>query len=96
MHYNCSAMARQSETQITFRLPRALAARLDRLARASARKRSELLRDAAEAYVDVATSAGRNPASDRVRALFGSVRTGIPDLAERHSEYMKRVLARGR
>ncbi len=89
-------MARQAETQITFRLPKALADRLDRLARASARRRSELLREAAEAYVDVATATVGDRPSDRVRSLLGSVRTGIPDLAEHHSEYVKRVLRRGR
>ena len=89
-------MARASETQVTFRLPRALANRLDRLARATSKRRSQLLREAAEVYVDiVAAEPGDRPA-ERVRGLIGSLHTGVPDLAERHGDYVKRVLRRGR
>ena len=96
LHYICHAMVRQSETQITFRLPRALARRLDELARQSARPRSEVLRDAVAAYVDTAVSGlGTRPA-DRVKSLIGSVHSGKPDLGTRHSEYVKQLLGRRR
>jgi len=54
------------------------------------------LREAAEAYVDVAGAVAGDAPAERVRGLIGSVRTGIQDLAEHHSEYVKRILRRGR
>jgi predicted DNA-binding protein len=89
-------MARQSEAQVTFRLARELVQRVDRLARASGRGRSAILREAAEAYVDVAGAVAEDAPAERVRGLIGSVRTGIPNLAEHHSDYVKRILRRGR
>lgn len=86
-------MARHSEAQITFRLSRRLARRIDQLARRSGRKRSEVLRDAAAAYVEFADAT--EPPAGRVRDLIGSVESGIPDLAERHSAYLKKLLAHG-
>ena len=96
LHYICNAMVRQSETQITFRLPKALAQRLDKLARESARPRSEILRDAIAAYMDTAVAGFDMRPSDRVKALIGSVHSGKPDLGTRHSEYVKQLLRRGR
>jgi hypothetical protein len=34
--------------------------------------------------------------AERVRDLIGSIHSGIPDLAERHREYLVKKLRRGR
>lgn len=92
MHYICNAMARHS--QFTFRLPAGLAGRIDRYARSTGRKRSDVVRQATEAYLDALEGTSVKPA-ERAGNLIGSIRSGVPDLAERHSEYLKRIL-RGR
>jgi len=89
-------MVRRSDTQITFRLSRDLARRIDRLARGARRRRSEVLREAAEAYVELAEGGTGDRPTQRVRDLIGSLKTGVPDLAARHSEYLKHTLRRGR
>lgn len=91
-HYNRNVM-KQTTAQVTFRLPRRLVSRLDQLARRRRTKRSEILREAAEAYVDFETSHTTPRPYGQVKNLIGSVRSGIPDLAERHSEYLKQILA---
>ncbi|MCC6766204.1 MAG: hypothetical protein IT293_16210 [Deltaproteobacteria bacterium] len=70
--------------------------KVDRVARASGRRRSDVLRDATSAYVEVVVSGSADAPAERVRALIGSVHTGTPGLADRHSEYVKRILRRGR
>jgi metal-responsive CopG/Arc/MetJ family transcriptional regulator len=82
-------MARQSDTQVTFRLSGDLSRRIDRLARRAGRRRSDVLREAAEAYVELAEGAGHDRPADRVRDLIGSLNSAVPDLAARHSEYLK-------
>jgi predicted DNA-binding protein len=96
VHYIGDAMARQGDAQVTFRLNRDLARRIDRLAREAGRRRSEVLREAAEAYVDLAEGGTDERPAERVRDLIGSLRSGVPDLAARHSEYLQRTLRRGR
>lgn len=64
--------------QIVARIPRELASRLRRRARALGRKRSEVIRMALEAYL------GGQPAGtvwDRVKHLSGIVSGGPPDLS---------------
>ena len=89
-------MAAAAETQITFRLPLALARRVDRVARQSGLLRSQILRTAAEAYVQVAEDDGAPPPIERVKDLIGSLRSGVPDLAERHREHLAEALRVGR
>ena len=84
---------KQATAQVTFRLPRRLVSRLDQLARRRRTKRSEILREAAEAYVDFETSRTTPRPYERVKNLIGSAQSGIPDLAERHSAYLKQILA---
>jgi len=96
VHYLGDAMARQRDAQVTFRLNRDLVRRIDRLAREAGRRRSEVLREAAEAYVDLAEGGTGERPAERVRDLIGSLKTGVPDLAARHSEYLQRTLRRGR
>jgi RHH-type rel operon transcriptional repressor/antitoxin RelB len=84
------------ERQLTVRIPADLAKRLDRAERVTNRRRSELVRLALEQFLQ---GPGGSPAVrpiDLVRDLIGSIDTGIPDLAERHREYLSQRLRRGR
>jgi len=81
------------ERQLTMRLPADLAAKLERTARRSKRKRSEVVRQALEHFLD--TEPEVRPI-ERVRDLLGSVASGRPDLGRRHRDYLIRRLRRGR
>jgi predicted DNA-binding protein len=81
------------ERQLTMRLSADLATKLERSARRLKRKRSEVVREALEQYLD--TQLEMRPI-ERVRDLLGSVASGRPDLGQRHREYLTRRLRRGR
>ena len=82
-------------TQLTVRLPEDLSRLLSSAARRSRRKPSEIVRLALRQYLEpVPDRPGW--AYDRVADLIGSIDSGIPDLAERHSEYFLESLKRGR
>ena len=80
------------DTQLTLRLPEALAERLEKAAKQQRRKRSAVVRLALEQYLDVETSV--RPI-ERVRHLLGSIESGVPDLGQRHREHLIRRLKRG-
>ncbi|HYA29769.1 MAG TPA: ribbon-helix-helix protein, CopG family [Acidobacteriota bacterium] len=81
------------DRQLTMRLPSDLAAKLDRSAKRLKRKRSEVLREALEQYLD--TQPELRPI-ERVRDLLGSIASGRPDLGQRHRDHLIRRLRRGR
>lgn len=81
------------ERQLTMRLPADLAAKLERSARRLKRKRSEVVREALEQYLD---SQPELRPIERVHDLLGSVSSGRPDLGQRHRDYLIRRLRRGR
>jgi metal-responsive CopG/Arc/MetJ family transcriptional regulator len=81
------------ERQLTMRLPADLATKLERSAKRLKRKRSEVVREALEQYLDTVPEV--HPI-ERVRDLIGSVASGRPDLGQRHREYLTRRLRRGR
>lgn len=81
--------------QITVRLPDRLGKALELAKRRSRRKASDIVRMALSEYLRVEVQKGERPA-DRVRGLLGSLASGIPDLAERHREYILESLKRGR
>ena len=81
------------ERQLTMRLPAALAEELERSARRLKRKRSEVVREALEHFLD--TQPEVRPI-ERVRDLLGSIESGRPDLGRRHRDYLIRRLRRGR
>ncbi|MBI4266457.1 MAG: hypothetical protein HY657_18960 [Acidobacteria bacterium] len=83
------------QDQITVRLPADLGRMLRRVSRQLRRKRSDVVRMALETYLQVETPAGERPAA-RVRNLIGSLSSGVPDLAERHRQYVLEALQRGR
>jgi metal-responsive CopG/Arc/MetJ family transcriptional regulator len=82
-------------SQITVRLPDDLSRALRAAARKSQRRTSEIVRMALRAYLEPAPAA-RGKAYDRIRHLIGAFDSGIPDLAEKHSEYFLESLRRGR
>ena len=81
------------ERQLTMRLPAELAAKLERSARRLKRKRSEVVRQALEHFLD--TRPDVRPI-ERVRDLLGGVASGRPDLGQRHRDYLIHRLRRGR
>jgi len=78
---------------LSVRLPADLAAKLERSAKRLKRKRSEVVREALEQYLE--TQPELRPI-ERVRDLLGSVSSGRPDLGQRHRDYLIRRLRRGR
>jgi Arc/MetJ-type ribon-helix-helix transcriptional regulator len=83
------------QDQITVRLPAELSQALRRASRRLRRKNSDVVRMALEAFLGAGDRRGARPA-DRVRGLIGSLTSGVPDLAERHREYIIEALRRGR
>lgn len=81
------------ESQLTLRLPGALASKLDRSAKRLKRKRSDVVRLALEQFLD--TEPDTRPI-ERVRDLLGRVESGIPDLGQNHREHLIRRLRRGK
>lgn len=84
------------ERQLTLRMSVALAVQLDRAARAMRRKRSEVVRLALERYLDTPEALAPPRPIEVTRDLLGSLRSGIPDLGQRHREYLLRQLRRVR
>ena len=80
------------ESQLSLRLPEALANKLERSARRLRRKRSDVMRLALEQFLDAELDI--RPI-ERVRDLLGRVESGIPDLGQRHREHLIRRLRRG-
>ena len=81
------------ESQLTLRLPRELAKKLERAAKQQKRKRSDVVRQALENFLSDEPYA--HPV-ERVRDLLGSVESGLPDLGQKHREYLVRRLRRAR
>ena len=81
------------DSQLTLRLPAELAERLERLARRRKRKRSDLVRQALEQFLD--TEPEVRPV-EKVRDLLGCFESGLPDLGQRHRDYLIQRLRRGR
>jgi Arc/MetJ-type ribon-helix-helix transcriptional regulator len=81
--------------QITVRLPDYLDLALRKRADQLQRKPSEVVRTALQEFLDATEPyAGRR--GHRVKSLIGSLDSGIPDLAERHREYVLGRLRRER
>ena len=96
LHYNCSALlGGLVDDQITVRLPRPLGRTLRRMSRRLGRRPSEVVRMALEAFLQGSPSTPDQPAA-RVGRLIGSLSSGVPDLAERHREYVLASLKHAR
>ena len=83
------------EDQITVRLPTPLGRTLRRTARRLGRRPSDVVRMALETFLQGAPPVDRKPA-ERVAHLLGSPSSGVPDLAERHREYVLAALKHAR
>lgn len=86
--------------QLTVRLPDDLDRALKAATRRMRRRSSDIVRLALREFLGGASERPGRPI-DRVRGLVGSLESGIPDLAERHREYVlssltHRRAARGR
>lgn len=80
------------DKQISVRIPTELARALAARVRKTGEKRSDVVREALQQHLG--TRRSRQKPADRVRHLIGSVRSGIPDLAERHRDYILDSLTR--
>jgi metal-responsive CopG/Arc/MetJ family transcriptional regulator len=80
------------ESQLTLRLPQALAGKLDRSAKRLRRKRSDVVRLALEQFLEAEPE---TRPIERVRDLIGAVESGVPDLGQHHREHLIRRLRRG-
>ena len=83
------------EDQITVRLPTQLGRTLRRTSRRLGRRPSDVVRMALEAFLQGAPQVDGKPA-ERVAHLLGSLSSGVPDLAERHREYVLAALKHAR
>ena len=81
------------ESQLTLRLPAALAGKLERSAKRLQRNRSDVVRLALDQFL-AAEPAAMRPV-ERVRDLLGSVTSGVPDLGTKHREHLIARLRRG-
>jgi hypothetical protein len=84
------------EQQLSLRIPAALATRLKRISSRLERTRSEVVRLALEQFLDREAATPRGRPIDLVRDLIGSIESGLPDVGQRHREYLLRRLRRGR
>jgi len=84
------------ETQLTLRMPTDLASRLERVAKRTRRKRSEVVRLALEQFLNQADPWMQRRPIDLVRDLLGSVESGVPDLGRNHRDHLLRRLQRAR
>jgi len=78
--------------QISLRLPEPLLKRIDREARKRRVRRSDLVRQALEAFLDGETASIGGRPYDLIRDLAGSLSGGPPDLGERHREYLRGLI----
>ena len=81
------------EQQLTLRISADLALQLDQLAKRLGRKRSEVARLAIEHFV--ASPVEQRPV-ELVRDLLGKVKSGKPDIGQRHREYLIKRLRNAR
>ena len=82
------------ERQLTLRMPATLAAKLDKVSRHTRRRRSEIVRLALEQFLSEADAKGDPRPIDLVRDLLGSTESGVPDLGQRHRDYLLKRLRR--
>jgi hypothetical protein len=82
-------------TQLTVRLPDDLDHALKAASRRMRRRSSDIVRLALREFLGGSDERSGRPI-DRVRGLVGSLESGIPDLAERHREYLLRSLTHRR
>jgi hypothetical protein len=83
------------DDQITVRLPATLGRTLRRTSRRLGRRPSDVVRMALEAFLQ-GSPPSNGKSTERVQHLIGSLASGMPDLAERHREYILAALKHAR
>ena len=81
------------EHQLTLRLSADLSERLELAAKRLARKRSDVVRLALEQFLSAQVE---TRPIEQVRDLLGRVESGLPDLGQRHREYLLKRVRDGR
>lgn len=84
------------EQQLTLRMPGELATKLERAAKRLRRKRSDIVRLALEEFLDGSAASPEMRPIERVRDLLGRLKSGVPDLGQRHRDYLLKRLRHGR
>ncbi len=84
------------DRKLTIRMSADLATKLERVARRTWRKRSDIVRLALEQFLDDASVRTRLLPVDLVRDLLGSVGSGVPELGQAHRDYLLRRLPHAR
>jgi metal-responsive CopG/Arc/MetJ family transcriptional regulator len=84
------------ERQLTLRMSANLATKLDKVARHARRNRSEIVRLALEQFLGEADTKVKPRPIELVRDLLGSMESGVPDLGQRHRDYLLRRLRHAR
>lgn len=87
-------MTASADAQMTFRLPKSIAKKLDEIAARRGVHRSDLLREAAARVVSEEEDA-RRP-FERVKRMIGSLDSGVPDLGSQHRRHLARGFGRRR
>lgn len=81
-------------SQLTVHLSEDIDARLRSKARKLGLKRSDIIRIALQQFLEDAIEKEIRP-YEKVKKLIGSIETGIPDLGERHREYLIQRIRKG-
>ncbi len=84
------------DRQLTLRMSADLATKLERVARRTRRKRSDIVRLALEQFLEDTSVRTRPHPVDLVRDLLGSVESGVSDLGQAHRDYLLRRLRHAR
>lgn len=84
------------ERQLTLRMPTNLATKLDKVARHTRRRRSEVVRLALEQFLSEADAEEERRPIELVRDLLGSIESGVPDLGQRHRDYLLKRMRHAR
>jgi metal-responsive CopG/Arc/MetJ family transcriptional regulator len=82
-------------SQIVVRITAGLAGEIARYAKRTGRRRSDIMREALQAYLR-SDQRTEPRAAERVAQLLGSVDSGIPDLASNHRQHILESLRRAR
>ncbi|MHB8731034.1 MAG: ribbon-helix-helix domain-containing protein [bacterium] len=77
-------------------MPADLATRLDRVAKHTRRKRSEVVRLALEQFLNQTDLGKQHRPIELVRDLLGTIESGVPDLGRHHRDHLLRRLRRDR
>lgn len=82
-------------SQFTVRLPQDLNDGITNIAKRMRLKRSDIIRIAIENFIAGFEGKEKNHPYEKVKKLIGSIESGIPDLGEKHREYLIERIKKG-